>query len=292
MELISQVTIDDSVYLATDLIELASRKEKLSDKRRKSQFSRLLNNSKTLQTTMHLTDEVMRISSSKASGKILRNINQKVTYKGLGLIDFFGLKVLILMSNIFPGFAKYIVETRVKLDSKGIILNSKKDKLKTYIDKRKQQDIDVNINILGEAVLGEEEANKRFNEILSVMELEEVTYISVKISAIVSQLQEADKLIESLKSVYENYWKSKNEINTSVKISLTVSINNNNNSEISKFEEILDNADLVYNYYIYKFNNKDSFYKIIFNGSPDHFLNFMKNKNFEFDIQNKIWSVK
>ena len=108
----------------------------------------------------------------------------------------------------------------------------------------------------------------------------------------IDNYKEADKLIESLKSVYENYWKSKNEINTSVKISLTVSINNNINSEISKFEEILNNADLVYNYYIYKFNNKDSFYKIIFNGSPDHFLNFMKNKNYEFDIQNKIWSVK
>ena len=108
----------------------------------------------------------------------------------------------------------------------------------------------------------------------------------------IDNYKEADKLIESLKSIYENYWKSKNEINTSVKISLTISINNNNNLEISKFEEILDNADLVYNYYIYKFNNKDSFYKIIFNGSPDHFLKFMKNKNYEFDIQNKIWSVK
>ena len=108
----------------------------------------------------------------------------------------------------------------------------------------------------------------------------------------IDNYKEADKLIESLKSIYENYWKSKNEINTSVKISLTVSINNNSNSEISKFEEILNNADLVYNYYIYKFNNKDSFYKIIFNGSPDHFLKFMKNKNYEFDIQNKIWSVK
>ena len=108
----------------------------------------------------------------------------------------------------------------------------------------------------------------------------------------IDNYKEADKLIESLKSVYENYWKSKNEINTSVKMSLTVSINNNSNSEISKFEEILNNADLVYNYYIYKFNNKDSFYKIIFNGSPDHFLKFMKNKNYEFDIQNKIWSVK
>jgi len=108
----------------------------------------------------------------------------------------------------------------------------------------------------------------------------------------IDNYKEADKLIESLKSVYENYWKSKNEINTSVKTSLTVSINNNNNSEISKFEAILDNADLVYNYNIYKFNNKHSFYKIIFNGSPDHFLKFMKNKNYEFDIQNKIWSVK
>jgi hypothetical protein len=108
----------------------------------------------------------------------------------------------------------------------------------------------------------------------------------------IDNYKEADKLVESLKSIYENYWKSKNEINTSVKISLTISINNNNNPEISRFEEILDDIDLVYNYYIYKFNNKDSFYKIIFNGSPDHFLKIMKNRNYEFDIQNKIWVVK
>ncbi|WP_023648180.1 hypothetical protein [Candidatus Pelagibacter ubique] len=108
----------------------------------------------------------------------------------------------------------------------------------------------------------------------------------------IDNYKEADKLVESLKSIYENYWKSKNEINTSVKISLNISINNNNNSEISKFEEILDNADLVYNYYIYKFNSKDTFYKIIFNGSPDNFLKFMKSRNYEFNIQNKIWSVK
>ena len=47
MEIISQVTIDDSVYLATELIEIASKKEKLKDKKRKTQFSRILNNTKT-----------------------------------------------------------------------------------------------------------------------------------------------------------------------------------------------------------------------------------------------------
>jgi hypothetical protein len=76
----------------------------------------------------------------------------------------------------------------------------------------------------------------------------------------IDNYKEADKLIENLKSIYENYWKSKNEINTSVKISLTISINNNDNSVISKFEEILDNTDLIYDYHIYKFNNKNYLY--------------------------------
>ena len=103
---------------------------------------------------------------------------------------------------------------------------------------------------------------------------------------------EVDKFIENLKEIYENYWKVKNEINTSVKLSLTISINNNDNSKISQLEEILDNIDLIYDFYIFKFNNKNNFYKIIFNGSPDHFLKIMKDKNYEFNIKNQIWILK
>ncbi len=108
----------------------------------------------------------------------------------------------------------------------------------------------------------------------------------------IDNYQEADKLIERLKELYENYWKNKNEINTSVKLLLTISISNTDNLEISKFEEILNNMDLIYDFYIYKFNNNDNFYKIIFNGSPDHFLKIMKDKKYEFDIQNQIWALK
>ncbi|MDC0898360.1 hypothetical protein OAR99_03555 [Candidatus Pelagibacter sp.] len=103
--------------------------------------------------------------------------------------------------------------------------------------------------------------------------------------------QDADELVKNLKTIYENYWKSKNEINTSVKISLTISVNNNN-TEIKKFEEILDNMDMVYDFYIYKLNNNNSFFKIIYNGLPDHFLKVMKNKRYEFDIQDQIWVLK
>ena len=103
---------------------------------------------------------------------------------------------------------------------------------------------------------------------------------------------EFDKFIENLKSVFENYWKSKNEINTSIKLALTVSIDNNDNTKIFQFEETLNNIDLIYDFYIFKLNNKNNIYKIIFNGSPDYFLNIMNKKNYDFDTQNQIWVLK
>ena len=103
---------------------------------------------------------------------------------------------------------------------------------------------------------------------------------------------EIKTFIENLKSIFENYWKSKNEINTSVKLPLTISIDNYDYSKISKFELVLNNIDLIYDINIYKFNNKNNIYKIIFNGSPDYFLKIMKDKNYEFDTQNQIWHVK
>ena len=103
---------------------------------------------------------------------------------------------------------------------------------------------------------------------------------------------DTDKLIINLKELYEDYWKSKNEINTSVKLTLSVSVNNDDNSKISKFENVMNSTDLIYDFYIYKFNNENNFYKIIFNSSPDRFLEIMKNKNYKFDIQDQIWVLK
>ena len=104
--------------------------------------------------------------------------------------------------------------------------------------------------------------------------------------------KEIEKFTENLKSIFENYWKSKNEINTSVKLPLKISIDNQNNSKISDFENILANIDLIYDFNIYKFNNKKNIYKIIFNGSPDYFLKIMKDENYELDTQNQVWKIK
>ena len=73
--------------------------------------------------------------------------------------------------------------------------------------------------MLGEAVLGEEEADKRFNELLNLMELDEVDYISVKISAIVSQIIPSDlkgsceRVAQKLRVIYRKSLKNNCFIN-------------------------------------------------------------------------------
>ena len=101
--------------------------------------------------------------------------------------------------------------------------------------------------------------------------------------------EELYEFIDNLKLVYEDFWKSQNQINTSVKLSLNISIDNSNNIKINKFEKILSDMDLIYNFSIYKFDNRNNFYKVIFNGTPDKFLEVMSDQNYDFEIKNKIW---
>ena len=101
--------------------------------------------------------------------------------------------------------------------------------------------------------------------------------------------EELFEFIDNLKLVFEDFWKLQNQINTSVKLSLNISIDNSNNIKVNKFEKILSDMDLIYNFSIYKFDNRNNFYKVIFNGTPDKFLEVMSDQNYDFEIKNKIW---
>ena len=99
-------------------------------------------------------------------------------------------------------------------------------------------------------------------------------------------------ILENLKNFYEDEWKKNNEINTSIKLPLTISINSKNYKKIINLEEVLKCIDLISNFYILKFNNKHTQYKIIYNGSPKTFFNDMNNRNFDIVIKNNVWTVK
>jgi len=97
---------------------------------------------------------------------------------------------------------------------------------------------------------------------------------------------------EDLKLTYDDYWKQINQINTSIKFPLNIKIDNKNKNKILDFEKNLGDIDLIYDFYITKFDKDYTFYQIIFNGPPNIFLKTMKEKNYNFDTQNKIWYLE
>jgi len=104
--------------------------------------------------------------------------------------------------------------------------------------------------------------------------------------------KEFNKILQDLKKVYEDQWKKNNEINTSIKLPLTISINSKNFKRILNLEAAFSSIDLISNFYILKFNNTETQYRIIYNGSPKKFLNNMLNKDFDLIMENNVWKIK
>ena len=99
-------------------------------------------------------------------------------------------------------------------------------------------------------------------------------------------------VLENLKNIYEDEWKKNNEINTSIKLPLTVYIKSKDYKKILYLEELLSNIDLISNFYILNFDNEFIKYRIIYNGSPKTFFNDMSNKYFDLVMENNVWIVK
>ena len=104
--------------------------------------------------------------------------------------------------------------------------------------------------------------------------------------------QQFNILKSELKLIYEDYWKKLNEINTSIKLIFNIKVKNDNGAKIIDFESVLNDLDLVYDFFITKFDKKFTYYQITFNGTPNIFLQKMNQKGHDFDKENQVWLLK
>ncbi len=98
--------------------------------------------------------------------------------------------------------------------------------------------------------------------------------------------------IVKLKTIYEDYWKKENQINTSIKLPLTIAMNILDEKKINDFESFIKKFDLVSSYNVSKLDNNKIYYRIIFNGTPQAFIFGVRDSGFALDIKNKIWVLK
>ena len=184
IDVTAQVSIRNAAQLIADSEGLRSRRERAN----RTRFSRLFKDTSAIEVTITLTDEVMRIHSPREAAVIFRRAAKKASVKGFGLFNGLGLKVIGTTSRVMPVTVVRIVHQRVRALSKDLILAAEPEKLKKHLAIRDAEGIRLNINVLGEAVLGQSEADERLERIFEMIRRPEVTYISVKLSAVIAQM--------------------------------------------------------------------------------------------------------
>ncbi|MBI9076636.1 MAG: bifunctional proline dehydrogenase/L-glutamate gamma-semialdehyde dehydrogenase [Desulfatibacillum sp.] len=114
--------------------------------------------------------------------------------RDFGVPGFFS-RVEKLLIQMFLGVGRYLPDVAVprmvkqmRNSSSRAIIAGEKEPLHKHLEKRKNQGVRMNINHLGEAVLGEEEAHHRLVTYIQDMADPDIEYISVKISTLYSQI--------------------------------------------------------------------------------------------------------
>lgn len=101
----------------------------------------------------------------------------------------FQVKLFLLVGKYFPRISVPAIISKMRSFSQQSIISGESNVLFSHLKRRKKQDVRMNINHLGEAVLGEGEAASRMEQYLTDLKDDRIEYISIKISTIYSQIE-------------------------------------------------------------------------------------------------------
>lgn len=188
-ELSQEERCDASVELACMMLEEANRSETAKEKSNREQIARMLQDPKGRQFTFELTDRCFR---SHDPGKIADKIGDLLNRYGIpSYLSFSKRAALWLFKHLGKWLPKMFVPLAKKIirqETTSYVIPGESKRLSQHITKRNKEGIRLNLNHLGEAILGEAEAEKWLQTYLKDLADPQITYISIKISTICSQI--------------------------------------------------------------------------------------------------------
>ncbi|MGC5171767.1 proline dehydrogenase family protein [Microbacterium sp. DT81.1] len=197
--------------LAARAIELAQRWVTESDEAQvdpaAERLAGVLRDPNGLPFTLGFVDGVMRPESIVAAASNLHRVAPLVPgflpWYLRGAVQLGGAMAPVLPTPVVP------IARRVLREMVGhLVVDARPEKLGPAIAKIRESGARLNLNLLGEAVLGEREALRRLDGIHELIRRPDVDYVSVKVSAIASHISMwsfddvVDKVIERLMPLY------------------------------------------------------------------------------------------
>ncbi|MDQ2896710.1 MAG: proline dehydrogenase family protein, partial [Actinomycetota bacterium] len=192
--------------LLTDAIRRQGRRERLQGRR----IARLLDDEDGLTFVLALTDEVLRIRDPQRAARHFASlVGGDRAPRFLGRVDGALLRVGVAVAARFPRIVMPLVKVRVRAELASFVIAAEPRPFARHVARRRAEGIRLNVNLLGEAVLGEQEAERRLEAVLALLRRPDVDYVSVKVSSVCSQLDiaafdhEVDRVAGRLRRLYD-----------------------------------------------------------------------------------------
>ncbi len=181
--------VDEAVHLAESWQRRANELLTPEERTIQEQMRRLLYHPEDKVILTRLIDQSFR---SKDPHRVADQVNSLL--RASGIPDFFS-RVDRLLMQMFLGIGRHLPSVSVpkmigkmRHDSSRAIIPGEPDALTRHLGKRREQGVRMNINHLGEAILGEQEARRRLDTYIEDLRNPDIEVISVKMSTIYSQI--------------------------------------------------------------------------------------------------------
>lgn len=205
-----QAIIAQSLRFAEELQHKIQAHISQSEQDFHAKMQKLLNNPKNKVMLIELLDRSFRCKDKSASFELIEH-----TLGKFGIADFFTpferflLFSFVTFGRFAPSISVPFFVSHLRKDTSAMVLDASEHFLKPHIQKRKTEDnITLNVNLIGEEVLGEAESAYRMKKYKEALKSDYITYISIKITTIFSQINiidfeySKDEVVKRLDSLY------------------------------------------------------------------------------------------
>ncbi len=140
-------------------------------------------------TLAQMTDQAFRAKDpSRAVGHLVHILDVQGVPRFFSPLDRTLLRGFQSFGGYAPGVALPLVKEHMQKETANVILPGEKPMLTHHLRERTREGLRMNVNCLGEAILGEGEAGRRLQEYLQILQWPEIEVVSIKISTLDSQI--------------------------------------------------------------------------------------------------------
>ncbi len=181
--------VKSAVELAESLLEDSLAELSRAERRRRQRIGALVQDEASRSFMLQLTDQVLRIRTTRRAALRLQALVAAFPRPAVaGPADRLALQAASALAPVAPGVVVRLATARLRRELAGLVLPVERAALRRHLRRRRREGMRLNVNLLGEAILGERQAGERARLVAELLARPEIGCVSVKLSALYSQL--------------------------------------------------------------------------------------------------------